>query len=302
MHSYAAYAKLEETDFVKNRLRLCCLAAEFLFQRIFLAMAGSDEPGALRFVGSKLGLAALVASLVCKPETEVETHLQTLLEIGLLQLREDGVLALPVYAGGTSRKAEAARNNGLKGGRRGKDGLTAYQRRQGNLLLPVAGGRALTSQAEAQTETHAEPTGISLSLKPKTEELKLKPAVDSAEFNRIGRAAFEAAGFDLAKDRPNWGIVRQWLADGATEAVILRTVADVAERMRARGNPPKHMGAFTGAIQQAMAAEPAAIPPAEQAAREAWRAAIAVWEADARYGRLMPMPVLEDYLQQARAA
>jgi DNA-binding IclR family transcriptional regulator len=102
---------------------------------------------------------------------------------------------------------------------------------------------------------------------------------------------------------PNYGIVRQWLADRPAwmsveraEAVIVGAVAEVAAKMRARGNPARHMGAFKSAVAQALRAAEPARDLAAMRAEAAWEAAIERWWANGRVG---PMPELNAYRSEA---
>lgn len=181
--------------------------------------------------GSVVPDAREVSLLVSINETELETHLQPLLARGLLVRREaDGALACPLLEGRRSR-SDAARINGLKGGRPRKDGSPPRQR---TMVLPIVGGAAQVA-AEKPEEPSVSPAKLSSSFQEKAEA---KPSLTPELVRRVGEAAAEAAGLDPARGAWTFGPVRSWLEAGADEALILRVVRQVM----GRPNPPQPQG------------------------------------------------------------
>ena len=99
---------------------------------------------------------------------------------------------------------------------------------------------------KTETEPRAAPPGSPAKLKP--DSSTLKQAVDETAYHATGRAALEAAGFDLARDVQHYGVVRQWMADGASEALILEVIG----RSIAKGARPGHLGYFSKAVAEAL--------------------------------------------------
>lgn len=239
-------------------------------------------------LGSAVPNLRQIAMLVPMPETELETQLAALLEHGMLVRREDGTLESPLLAA-RQKRAETARINGLKGGRPRKDGSPPAQR---SLMMPIQGGLG-----EADAKTQGEPSAegsVSPAKLAKPAEEKAKQAVPD-DWARVAQAAADAAGLDPARGTWTLGVVREWMAQGASEALILGVIGGVMGRAR----PPvvQQLGYFTKAIVEAIAAEGAAGPVAVRSAgagdseeSKAWAETMRVYVANGCQG---PMPVRE---------
>jgi hypothetical protein len=132
------------------RLRVAPLGARALF--ILLADTLEGLPQRAFCLGNRPASTAEIAMWIAAPETEVETHLKTLIEFGLLTRRSsDGALMMPEAI--PVDQASSARQNGALGGRprNGETPEEARNRRaQGHLKLPIAGGRLETQQTQAK--------------------------------------------------------------------------------------------------------------------------------------------------------
>lgn len=235
-------------------------------------------------LGSDIPKPDEVAMMVGVPVTELETHLVPLLARGLLVRRADGALECPLLAAGQKR-AETSRINGLRGGRPRKDGSPPRQR---ELIMGVAGG--LSGQpAETQAKPSGDAVGSVAKLASSPSEEASKQAgtcAVPADWQRVGDVAAEAAGFDPVRWTGTTGIVRDWLAAGADEALVVGVIRGVMERP----NPPapRHLGYFDKAVREAVAqrgARPAVVAVAEPvsadggAAARAYLARFAAWQA-----------------------
>ncbi|HVE20639.1 MAG TPA: hypothetical protein VNC39_01570 [Acidocella sp.] len=252
--------------------------AQLVWIRIVTAMQNSDI-SVLRF-GSDIMNQTEIALFIQIAETEIETHLKTIIDRGLLAREGDGAIGCPMLQKAKTR-SEINRINGSSGGRPRKDG-TPPQRQQ-SLLLPIPGGDGKTKKTESETEmpTDAAKTPTYL-LKESSNEVKVS-TVSQAEFAEVGYAVLDAMGIDQAKTFVNFGIVRQWLADGADKAMILDVVT---RKMRPGVTTPNY---FSKAIAEAIAARPAKKPEWERQ----YDAAMADWELCGR--GFAPMPNLRDF-------
>lgn len=267
------------------RLLSLPLAVRGLWLALVLRMRRMGQ--SVLLLGSVVPNLREIAMLVPMEETELETQLSALLARGLLVRREDGALECSLLAA-RMKRAETARINGLKGGRPRKDGLPAGQR---GLMLPIAGGRA-----EADAKTQEEPnagTSVSPAKLAEASEEKAKQAVPD-DWPRVAQAAADAAGLDQARGAWTLGVVRDWMAQGADETLILEVIRGVM----GRPNPPavQKLGYFSKAIGEALAVARVApmvvapASPADAARSEAWAARMAAYVANGCKG---PMPVRE---------
>lgn len=200
-----------------------------------------------------------VSLLVSMSVSETETYLEKLLETGLLVRTEAGGLACPAMEGLLARTSRAA-ENGRKGGRprRGETAQEAWQRRQGHLALPIAGGRP-----EAGPENPG---------KPKPESSRASDQIlqresshlDARELVGLVEELAQIAGMDPARGGYNGAPVRGWLARGATPALLRDVVATVAGRA---ASPIGSFAYFNRAVEEALAEGVAS--PAALRAREA---------------------------------
>lgn len=262
-------------------------------------------------VGGAPTLAEIAAVGLRMTETELQTHLETYAETQLVTHDVAvGTIGLP-GALMPSRKALAARENGKKGGRPPKHHNPRPQDdpRQRTAIMGIAGGKGM--DAETKTETHAPKLSLEVN-----NSLKAKPAAQDVDavFRALGRRAWERAGFDPARDKGNWGQVRQWVADAMaegfsaaeTERMVMEVVGRVTDRQAEKKRSIKHMGYFNDAIAEAIATRD--IPAltcsteAEFAAEAAWREAHRQWVIDAANGSDAPQPRLDDFIARARTA
>lgn len=198
-------------------------------------------------------------ALTCS-ETEWETGVENLIGRGILTREPDGAISCPLLAG-AFRSAEARRANGLAGGRprKGETAAQALERRQGRLMMPLAGG------AETRTKPDAIPQA---KLKPE-DKLQLKALTEEVE--KAACVAGEFAADDIRQ-------VGGWLEAGADEALILRVVAAKAEQRSPEAAAIRGLRWFDGAVRDALAtAAPVADAefdwPAHARAVEAWQMA-----------------------------
>ncbi|MGO2958655.1 MAG: hypothetical protein ACTIDN_06410 [Acetobacter sp.] len=241
---------------------------------------------------------------------ELKTHIKTQCETQLLAWDDASETLSFGPEQQPSRRTLANRANGAKGGRPPKLRITERTDPAQKHLPPMAiqGGKTMeTQKTHAPIAKLANKTNTNLALAKQAEPSK--EAID-ALFNVLGPKAFEAAGFDPARDMGNWSAVRQWVADGLAkgltaeeiERLVLSVVADVADRQRASGKPASHLGYFKKAVQAAIAS--GAIPApvltvADQIAERECENAIKDW---ARNGCNGPAPKVSDFVKKAAAA
>lgn len=274
------------------RMRLLPLAARALWLLLAEALAGMPSPGEFRIGGKPLGSAREVSMLVScagtDDETQIETHLQTLLETGLLRRLPDGALALPEPAPAAVR-TRTAQENGRCGGRprRGETAEEARLRRQQtSMLLPIGGAR----QTEAKPSTAPLPHARAQAA-----------AEEKAELAALTREVAEAAGIATIA-LPDQRTVARWLERGATPEAIHAVVGAIASRPSYA--PPRHLGYFTAAILERVEDEPPVTAPtaptAEQAAATArYLRDNAAWLSGGRVGA---PPVPPPHIQALGAA
>lgn len=248
------------------RLRTLPLAARMLFLLVAEAAARAPEFGVLPFSGS-----ARVSLLVSASETEVETHLETLVAEGLVRA-EGARLVVPLLAEAPPR-TEAARRNGAAGGRprRGETPAAARERRQSEMMLALPGGGA-PAAPETQGKPNAENPPLLLITTPSAQE---EGSSAREDWVSIGQEVAEIAGLDPARGGYDFRPVQAWLNAGKSRAAILAAVRGVVEW---KGYQPRRVFSltyFTRAVEKQ--AEPARPASAEDAAADA--AAIARAEA-----------------------
>lgn len=277
------------SEFVQVRMKLVPAAARWVWLMLAKAMAVSDEPGVLRF-GSGVGLFALVSAIASVSETEAETELGNLIAVGLLTRTADDMIALPAPQRAVSKRADAARINGLRGGRPRK---AEAERAQSSLPLPLPGG---AEEKPAGNQTVA--ASVSSTTTSTTNSVSSSSETET-EWVPIARDACEAAGFNDASGLHTYGIVKDWVAAGATRALILEVIAAKT------GPHVRSLRYFNAAIREAIQVakvrptEPAAQPAWERAARSDWNEAVDRWQA---YGHKGAMPQLAEYLARGRDA
>lgn len=292
---------LLDSEFVRHRLLLVPAAARWIWLSLAKAMSVSDDPGVLRF-GCGLGLSSLVSRLVSVSETEAETELENLIAVGLLVRRGQDEIALPEVAPARSRRAEAARINGLKGGRPPKRQQDDAQRSM-TMVLPggrpdaQAGNPTASRSVSPVSTTTVDVSDISSSHQKPTAAPPKPTDGQPADIDAIGREAAEAAGLDHAAGQHTWGIVGQWLALGATRELIL----EVIEERRPAARQVWSLRYFDRAVREAAdqarrTPAPSAMSQAEREARRRWNDDVNTWQDGHRRGA---MPDLQAYLARA---
>ena len=281
------------------RLRTLSLAARQLWLELVMAMLHSARFGgpASLLSDPASSRAKSLAMIAAATEGEVELYLPQLLARGLLVSEVGGTLTCPFLAAGNAR-SEINRANALAGvakrrAARAVAGQLEMLKPAG--LAPASGGAGSPSEQAGSlgnslnNSLSAPP--LSLSLKESNHsKLKLKEAVTSSEFHRIGLAAFRAAGLERPGVRPNYGITQQWLSDGADEALILGVIG------KTTNDRVSHLGYFTKAIMAAVAKGGASADGPEPGelslASYLWTDAIQDWF---RNGRKGPEPRVEEF-------
>lgn len=279
------------------RLKLVPSAARWLWLMLADQLADAAEPGVFRF-GVFLGVAREISALLAMPETEVETHLETLLQLGLLARAADGALIVPALAEQSARR-------GVGGRRRKGETAEEYQARQrrmreGQRQLPLMQDLGGGKTPETPAETRAPPGQPAKLAEASAEE---RPADAAADLVKLGDRLAELAGLDAARGTFSYACVRGWLAlPGATAERILAVVRPITER----GDFPRisHLGYFSRAVREAaeswgapaVAAPPS--PEAERRAREAraYNAEMQKWQDNGCWG---PQPTPPAWLPAA---
>lgn len=239
------------------RLRALPLAARAVWLEIVAGLVAFAPAGRIRFPHP---VTEAVARWVGGSETEIETHLETLAQLGLVSLDDDRRgLAVPELAAAAAR-SEINRINGLKGGRPRKHRPPDPSQRE--MLLASRGGRAETEK----TETEPRPSHACVD----DDSDRIERSSSHPEWVSIGLELAEI--LDLP-DQARWNTrcVAQWLADGADRAMLV----DIANEVRARTDARIGSLRFiVREVERALAERKAAAPtPGFQdlmAARQRW--------------------------------
>lgn len=259
------------------RLRTLPVAARLLWLELVMAMKFAGV-SVLRF-GERIPCEMGLATIAAIPVSEIAANVDALVGSGLLTRDADGALASPMLAAAVSR-SEINRANALAGVAKRRARAVPGQMEM-RVMAPVGGTEHRTaSDPPSETAASAAVGGTQLAIaKPK--EALAKQAVSDADFHAAGQAAAEAAGFDPVRWTGHYGIVRQWLADGAT----IDLIRDVISAKMAAGARPNQLGYFTKAIGEALA-RPRAVADLTEGSRDFTRA-MADWYGGGRKG---PMP------------
>ncbi|MBW6399996.1 hypothetical protein KPL78_19200 [Roseomonas sp. HJA6] len=271
------------------------LLARMLWFEILAASTLAPEKGVLRFPCS---VSDAVSRLVNRTETDVETDLAALADLGWLDLDEDGrSVALPGVKAASAR-TEAARTNGLRGGRprKGETRETARERRQGTLMLPMAGGAAETQE----TETEPRPESSRAAAKPiAIEKKEAADAREETDWVALGAELFVLAGLDPARGHHSALPVKGWLEAGAPPDLIREVVRTVAARPRRDGKPIGNLMYFGRAVMEALDTARARPEPAAPSDWDLYQAEVMRdWESNGRHG--VPMSI-DDWRATRRA-
>jgi hypothetical protein len=244
-----------------------------LFHELNAYGAAAAERGRIRFLGSVI---KSVSTLLSLSETDVETGLETLASLEMLEVDTETNSIWMVGARANSAKAEAARINGKRGGRPPKNRpVDAAQR---SMLLPVPGGLAETQ--ETQTEPNAESSRAvvtTTSFKEGSSTAREEPA-----WFLLGREVCQAAGLDADEGGLDCEPVRGWLAAGRTRQGILSAVRAAASRPTYAAHRVKSLNFFTSIVEeQAHAGQVASGESVhERLAADAYSQAMRVWAAN----------------------
>ena len=253
--------------------------ARLLWFDILAAAMVAAEKGRLRF---PCPVSDAVSRLVSRPETDIETDLAALVELGWLEIDDDGRgVALPGVQAASAR-AEAARINGLKGGRR-RNGETLEAmraRKQGSLMLPIAGGAGETNETETEPNTESSRAAA----KPIAREAKqAADAREETDWVALGMELGDIAGLDTARGRWTCQDVKGWLDAGATPDLIRDVVRHRVSTRKPELGPIGSLKFFTKAVLEAI---DRAAPPPPPAIRPAsgYEAALRQWKENGAHG------------------
>ena len=246
--------------------------AQLLWFRLLAAAIGAEEKGHLRF---PCPVSAAVSRLLNRSETEAAEDIAALVDLGWIDLDDDGRGLWMQGAKAASGRVEAAKVNGLRGGRprKGETPEAARERRQGSLMLPMVGGAGETH------ETKPEPNGESLraAAKPIAIEAKQAAVRETAEWVSLGQEIAELIGLDPARDRYSALPVKGWMDAGAS-ADLIRDV--VRTRVASASTPIRAIGYFRNAVMEALER---AVPP-EPVEPDGYAEVIREWERNGRHG------------------
>lgn len=217
---------------------------------------------------------------------DVETHLETLLERGLIE-REDGALVFPFLrdaASARTARSERTRSEiGRDRGGRPMKGETAEQARlrraQAALILPISGGLPETQKTQQETSRASDSDSASDNL----------ISSDAREpIHLFGARCAEVVGLDPARGAYTFQDVVGWRRMGLSDAEILETLETVTARAASRGAKPGSFRYYQRAMDEALASRPApAAPTSSWAIRQ--NAAVEAWQ---EAGRIGPPPVV----------
>jgi hypothetical protein len=244
-------------------------AAQLLFFRLLASASNAEERGLVRF---PVPVSVAVSRILNRSETEAETDLAMLVELGWVEMEPDGRSLWIAGAKGQAGRSKAAQVNGLRGGRPRKDETPeqARQRRQGSLMLPIAGG------PEKPTETEREPNGeSSRAAAASSSAVKEAAAAAGARASWVSLAerCAQIAGIDPARGGWNALPVKGWVDAGVPEDVILETVRTVSARPRAK--PIGSLMFFHQAVMEAKACTPV---PGRPSVVDGYREALREWQ------------------------
>jgi hypothetical protein len=246
------------------RLRTLPAAARMLWLELVMAMRVAGV-SVLRF-GADVPDTNALAMLVAMSPGEVAANIEPLVGRGLLVREADGALGSPMLAAAAAR-SDINRANALAGVEKRRRRRSPDEQMELRVMSTVGGTDVAGAMAG---ERAAKPRGSPDTAIAKLDSKTVKLAVDEAEFHSTGRAVLEIMGVDPAKSVVHYGIVRQWLADGASPELIL----DVVRRKMRPGisNP----GYFGKAIAEALARQPMDLDVLPESSRR-WTEAVTDW-------------------------
>lgn len=291
------------------------MEAIVLWQRLVWAIIDMGADGVLAF-GNATGctFAALAQYRLFISETQLETYVATWAQnLAITYDPATGTLGLPSGLM-PSRRALASRANGTKGGRPRKNSNPAPQDdpRQRTAMMPIPGGKAMDQETQRETQDpQRAPIAKLASTNNSSEAIANagaeKPKVSDETYHRVGKAAFEAAGFDPARSVATYGIVRQWLSDalasGLTEheaeRLIVATVRKGAERAK---KPITTLMYFKNSVPEAIEKKDVPDLTLTVAEEVMWQDACRAWTKAAAQEDVGPMPRREAFAGRARSA
>jgi len=248
------------------RLRILPLGARALFLLLWDAL--EQLPDRVFCLGDRLGSVADIALLVSASETEVGTHLETLLGTKLLTRRvTDGALMLPV--GTPAEHGAVARQNGGLGGRprRGETAEQARARRaQGNFKLPIVGGLSETE------ETQQKPSGAEIPRARATTASQKELAKQPREISIFAAEMANLAGLSPAGGPRDLRAIEDWIAAGISMALICDTITKVVHRESYSAGSVRSFRYFDKAIREAFAMQPQPGDAASKGRADQWEA------------------------------
>jgi len=251
-------------------VRALPLATRAVLVDVLRQIAASPVPGVLRFLRP---VTESVAAWLSISETEAETELTKLVELGFVVVGEDGKSLTSPRIKAASDRSEINRINGMKGGRP----LKARVPGQREIMLPIEGGKTEITETGA-----ASVSPPSSSLEDQASEKE-----EARAWVSLGQDLAQVIGLDPAKGFVDCRPVQAWLAMGLEEAQIRAVVAEVA----ARGKRITGLAYFTPAMRDLAHEVRASAPKAPPAHVAAFHAAFDRWLANGRKGPAPELPV-----------
>lgn len=231
--------RLHELSVDQGRVFLC----------LVLLLSKPEANGRISFLHSvALAVSRWVSVSEPMTETETETHLRALQQAGFIAVDwEARSIALPGQEERDAR-AERARINGSKGGRRRKDDTqeSYLARRQGHLPLPIEGGKAETQKTQSEPSRES-----SRAVLPTTSQREVSnTAREAPAWVSLGQELAEIAGMDATNGRWDCRQVQTWLSQGHSAEAIRRAVRHVAGRKGYQAAKVFTFRFFDAAVQQ----------------------------------------------------
>ncbi len=235
------------------RLRTIPASARWIWFMLVDALLRLPKPGVFAW-GERAGTAADVAQIVSVPEPEAKTCLDILLENGLLIRNADGICVLPeplAERPGSSTSAE----NGRKSLGRPRKGESADQYRL-RLLRRVDGDLEKPEEPDPDKPPRgrARSTRLLSSTSSSKKEANSKVSNPPEAVTQIAEKLVEVGNLTVA---PRHGVkfIERWLAQGASEDLLLETFSAVAARPNYR--PAWSFQYFGKPVEDAIANRPA---------------------------------------------
>ena len=222
-------------------------------------------------LGSSVGSYAELAFALRIEETQLATHLETLVGRHLLARTQCGGITMPPELGLTARQ-KAARLNGAKGGRPRKDAQpvspppviqptvrpSAQPSAQRSLLLPLPSSpfkKIMETQIETQRETQKAPTPVFDTTTTTTtasfDSIESKSASGSETPSAsLATELAKLAGHRKPPHTRDQSVVNAWLEAGATRDLLQEVFQSVLAREKCPLSPA--LSYFDGAVRDAL--------------------------------------------------